>query len=72
MDLDAEASISWNLFGRFLLGVVDGLEVVEPDLDLVAFCVNAQLVPFTLGLGVFCQFILRCLGQHPASPGFII
>ena len=41
MNLDAEAAISWDFIGRFLLGVVDGLEVIEPNLDKVGICVNA-------------------------------
>ena len=72
MDLEAEASVAGDFLGGFLFRVVDGLEAVEPDLDEVALGVDAHLVPFAFGSGVFGEDVLGELGQHFASAGLVV
>ena len=72
MNLKSESAVAWDFICGFFLGVVNGLEAIQPNLYQVALCFNTHLVPIPFGLRVLSQFILWDFRKHLSSSGLVI
>ena len=70
VDLDGDDAGGGDV--GFGFGVVDGLDAVEPDLDVLAFSANAVVVPFADGFLGFGEDFGGGLGEDLFAAAFVV